>query len=164
MGIDSTSSKWLQRNDIEEKMIHIFSLFILPFLLSTVEAKGFFVYLCIGEGCEGWQIALSIISILVFFLIICCSCWSSCKQCNRYIQAKDEEKNLRMKKPQVANTHPWASPTTTSPQTGPNPGVWPRPLGPSPSQYVCLPLTDVDLPETSQKDLSDLPPSYSTVV
>merc|ERR1712020_820473 len=102
MGIDSTSSKWLQRNNIEETMLHIFSLFILPFLLSTVEAKGFFVYLCIGEGCEGWQIALRVISILVSFLSIC---WSSCKQCKQYMQAnKDEEGDL--KQPQVANTHP----------------------------------------------------------
>merc|ERR1712061_311448 len=102
MGIDSTSSKRLQRNDIEETMLHIFSLFILPFLLSTVEAKGFFVYLCIGEGCEGWQIALSVISILVSFLISCCSC---CKQCKQYMQAnKDEGEDL--KQPKVANTHP----------------------------------------------------------
>merc|ERR1719242_2209884 len=108
--IDATSSERLQRNDIEETMLHIFSLFILPFLLSTAEAKGFFVYLCIGEGCEGWQIALSVISILVSFLIIFCSCWSSCKQCKQHMQAnKDEEEGL--KQPQVANTHPWTAET-----------------------------------------------------
>merc|ERR1711881_239278 len=110
MGIDSTSSKRLQRNNTEETMLHIFSLFILPFLLSTVEAKGFLIYLCIGEGCEGWQIALSVISILVSFLIICCSCWSSCKQCKRYIRAnKDEEEDL--KQPKVASAHPWGAET-----------------------------------------------------
>ena len=91
-------------------MLHIFSLFILPFLLSTAEAKGFLIYLCIGEGCEGWQIALSVISILVSFLIICCSCWSSCKQCKQYMQAnKDEEEDL--KQPKIANTHPWTAET-----------------------------------------------------
>merc|ERR1711993_78670 len=55
-------------------------------------------------------IALSVISILVSFLIICCSCWSSCKQCKQHMQAnKDEEEVL--KPPKVANTHPWTAET-----------------------------------------------------
>ena len=121
--IDSTSSKWLQRNNIEETMLHIFSLFVLPFLLSTasplptttppmtktVEAKkggDFFLYLCIGNGCEGWRsildtmrgwhIALTVISILVSFFILCCCCCFCC------MDDKDEKEDK--KQPQVASS------------------------------------------------------------
>merc|ERR1711974_581319 len=58
---------------------------------TTVEAKkggDFFLYLCIGNGCEGWQsildtmrgwhIALTVISILVSFFILCCCCCFCC--------------------------------------------------------------------------------------
>ena len=74
--IDSTSSKRLQRNDIEEIMIHIFSLFVLPFLLSTVEADQY--YLCKGDGCEvgSAEIALIVFSLFMFFLILWTCCWS----------------------------------------------------------------------------------------
>merc|ERR1711953_1516122 len=74
--IDSTSSKCLQRNDIEETMLHIFSLFILPFLLSTVEADQY--NLCKGDGCEvgSAEIALIVFSLFMFFLILWTCCWS----------------------------------------------------------------------------------------
>jgi len=55
--------------------------------------------------------------------------------------------------PQVGAFQNIASPTTTSLQLD----------VPSRAQYVCLPIS-LDIPETSQDDLEDLPPSYSMAV
>ena len=64
-------------------MLHIFSLFILPLLLSSAEAKkggGFFLlYFCLGDGCSRFQQFLTIVSIMFIFLFICahiciCTC------------------------------------------------------------------------------------------
>merc|ERR1712110_947761 len=57
-------------NNQDQTMLHILSLFVLPFLVSTAEAKGaFFLYFCFGEGCTGFDYALSCLSIL---FTMCC--------------------------------------------------------------------------------------------
>ena len=45
-------------------MLHILTLFLLPFFLYSAEASGVFMYLCFGEGCSGWDSALTCLSIL----------------------------------------------------------------------------------------------------
>ena len=50
-------------------MLHFLTLFLLSFFLSTAEAKAVFLYFCFGEGCTGWDIALSWLS--VFFTLAC---------------------------------------------------------------------------------------------
>ena len=69
-----------------QTMLHILSLLLLPCLLSTAEASGVFLYLCFGEGCSGWDIALTCLSIL---FTMCClvSAFASC--CKG--RAKEEE-------------------------------------------------------------------------
>merc|ERR1711928_25249 len=76
----------LCRNQTKLEMLHLLSLFVLPYLLPTAEAKGAFLYFCFGEGCSGWDLALSCISIL---FTMCCflSAISSCCKGN----VKDEK-------------------------------------------------------------------------
>ena len=72
------------------EMLHLLSLFVLPSLLPTAEAKGAFLYFCFGEGCSGWDLALSCISVL---FTMCCflSAISSCCKGN----VKNEEAEFR---------------------------------------------------------------------
>jgi len=62
----------------------------------------------------------------------------------------------RIRSPHLSSTSPPVVETTTSPQPANDIRV-------DPSHDVCLPLT-VDLPESSQNDFDDLPPSYSMAV
>jgi len=62
----------------------------------------------------------------------------------------------RIRSPHLSSTAPPVVETTTSPQPANNIRI-------DPSHDVCLPLT-VDLPESSQNDFDDLPPSYSMAV
>ena len=74
-------------------MLHILSLFVLPFLVSTAEAKGaFFLYFCFGEGCSGFDYALSCLSIL---FTVCCllSAFASC--CKALQGRTKEEEDLK---------------------------------------------------------------------
>merc|ERR1712038_786983 len=43
----------LSRNQTKLEMLHLLSLFVLPYLLPTAEAKGVLLYFCFGEGCSG---------------------------------------------------------------------------------------------------------------
>ena len=56
----------------------VFFLITFLSLFTTIDARRFgFLYLCIGSGCEGWQVALTILSIVVAFLGCClCACCS----------------------------------------------------------------------------------------
>jgi len=67
-------------------MLHILSLLVLPFLVSSAEAKGAILYLCFGDGCSGWDIALTCLSII---FTMCClvSAFASCCRA----RAKEEE-------------------------------------------------------------------------
>ena len=67
-------------------MLHILTLLLLPLLLPSAEASGVFLYLCFGEGCSGWDIALTCLSIL---FTMCClvSAFASCCRA----RAKEEE-------------------------------------------------------------------------
>ena len=80
----------LSRNQTKLEMLHLLSLFVLPYLLPTAEAKGAFLYFCFGEGCSGWDLALSCVSIL---FTMCCflSVISSC--CKGKV--KNEEAEFR---------------------------------------------------------------------
>merc|ERR1712004_164338 len=78
------------QNQTKLEMLHLLSLFVLPYLLPTAEAKGAFLYFCFGEGCTGWDLALSFVSIL---FTMCCflSAISSCCKAN----VKDEKAEFR---------------------------------------------------------------------
>ena len=49
-------------------------LMILFSLFSTIDAKKNvgFLFICLGDGCEGWQTALTILSIVVIFSVFLC--------------------------------------------------------------------------------------------
>ena len=67
-------------------MLHILTLFLLPFFVSSAEAKGAFLYFCFGEDCSEWDMYLSWFSI---FFTLCClvsACASCCKE-----KEKDEQ-------------------------------------------------------------------------
>ena len=66
-------------------MLHLLSLFVLPYLLPTAEAKGAFLYFCFWEGCTGWDLALSCISVL---FTMCCFLSAISSFCKR---GKEEE-------------------------------------------------------------------------
>merc|ERR1712107_82580 len=76
----------LSRSQTKLEMLQLLSLFVLPYLLPTAEAKGAFLYFYFGEGCSVWDLALSCISIL---FTVCCflSAISSCCKGN----VKNEE-------------------------------------------------------------------------
>ena len=61
-------------------MLHILTLFLLPFFLSSAEAKGAFLYLCFEEGCSGGDIALSCLSILFTMYCLVSAFASCCKE------------------------------------------------------------------------------------
>merc|ERR1711953_278351 len=66
-----------QLSRVQDTMLHILTLFLLSFCLSTAEAKGFFLYFCFGEGCTGWDTTLSWLSV-AFTLFCLVSAFASC--------------------------------------------------------------------------------------
>ena len=79
-------------------MIHILSLFVFSFLLSTVEGARVRVstswdlgssvseFFCTTDSCEGWQLAVTISSILFVVLVCCCTFrWCPCYDILRQI-------------------------------------------------------------------------------
>ena len=87
---------------LNQKMLHIFSLFLLPLLLSTAEAKkGFpvFLYFCLGEGCNGFQTVLTIVSILLIWCcccaVLCICCCEVCVRCCQCLLKSEEEQMQR---------------------------------------------------------------------
>merc|ERR1712018_1000457 len=79
----------LQRH---QTMLHILSLFLLPLLVSSAEAKGAFIYLCLGEGCSGWEIAPMVISILFSTCVLVSACRGCCRAMK---QRKMEEEDSK---------------------------------------------------------------------
>ena len=61
-------------------MLHILTLFLLPFFLSSAEASGVFMYLCFGEGCSEWDSALTWLSILSWLVIFVSAVARCCKE------------------------------------------------------------------------------------
>ena len=76
-------------------MIHILSLFAFSFLLSTVEGARVTVRVpagssvsevfCTTDSCEGWQLAVTISTIL-FFVLTCCGTFRCCPLYDRLQQ------------------------------------------------------------------------------
>ena len=77
-------------------MIHILSLFVCSFLLSTVEGARVRVrvpagssvseFFCTTDSCEGWQLAVTISSILFVVFMCCCTFrWCPCYDILRQI-------------------------------------------------------------------------------
>merc|ERR1711953_1595225 len=66
-----------QLSRVQDTMLHILTLFLLSFCLSSAEAKGFFLYFCFGEGCTGWDTTLSWLSV-AFTLFCLVSAFASC--------------------------------------------------------------------------------------
>jgi hypothetical protein len=70
----------------KENMLHILSLLVLPCLISTAEAKGVSLFLCLREGCSGPDVFLlhALVTLpltciyVVFILVTMCHCLCDC--------------------------------------------------------------------------------------
>merc|ERR1712018_340894 len=83
----------LQRH---QTMLHILSLLLLPLLICSAEAKAIRFFLCFGEGCSGWEIVLTVISIIFFTCVLVCLALCACRGCRREMkQRKMEEENSK---------------------------------------------------------------------
>ena len=67
-------------------MLHILTLFLLPFFVSSAEAKGAFLYFCFGEDCSEWDGLFSLLSITFTLCCLLSACASYCKD-----KEKDEQ-------------------------------------------------------------------------
>jgi hypothetical protein len=80
-------------------MLHILSLLVLPCLISTAEAKGVTLFLCLREGCSGPDVFLlhALVTLpltciyVVFILGTMCHCLRDCASCYNGRREEDED-------------------------------------------------------------------------
>merc|ERR1711944_49742 len=85
---ESVHQSNLQRH---QTMLHILSLFLLPLLISSAEAKPTRFFLCFGKGCSGWEIAITVLSIIFFTCVLVCLALCACSGCRREMKQRKLE-------------------------------------------------------------------------
>merc|ERR1712062_340444 len=69
-----------KRQWTHQTMLHILSLLLLPLLICSAEAK-FLFDACLAEDCPGWQIALTVLTIIFFTCVLVCLACNICHAC-----------------------------------------------------------------------------------